>query len=302
MAHAAGALTYVGIQAESSWGTAIATPALVALPYTGFSINTVKDVYEDESVQADRMIRYAVHGNHHVQGDIDVNLTHANYDALFESLLWGAFTSNVLKTGTTRKSFLVEAGYTDIGQFISYTGVMVDKLTLTVPTSGFVTAKFTVIGKDETVDDATLDANATLTDATVRQPYVHNGGTFNESGSGTSVITALTLNVDNGYTANFSLGSNYARDITPSFAKVSGTASVWFEDETIYNKFLAETNSSLSFTLTDGTNTLQFNIPKVKYTGGNKSVQGQGPVTIEMPFVGVRDSSAASNIVITRSA
>lgn len=302
MTISAGALSYVALDTEVTWGTAIASPVLAKVPYTAFSMNVIKDVYTDESIQADRMERYAIHGNQHVQGELSANFSHANFDGLLESLLNSTFSTNVLKTGTTRKSFLVEEGHADIGKYITYKGVVVDKLTLTVPVSGIVTSKFTMIGKDMTLGTATVDANASLTASTARQPYVHNGGTFNEGGGSVAYLTSITLNIDNGYTTNFSLGNNYARDLSVSFAKITGSVNAYFEDTTMYNKFLAETSSSISFTLTDGTNTMAISLPNVKYTGGTKSIGGQGPVSLEMPFVGLYDSGTSTNVSITRSA
>jgi hypothetical protein len=302
MTISAGALSYVAYVAESAWATTPATPELTSLPFTSFSMNVMKDIYSDLSIRADRMERYAIHGNQRVQGDLDANFSHAVFDPLLESVLNSTFSSNILKTGTTRKSFTMELGTTDIGQYSSYTGVVVDKLALNVPVNGLVTAKFTLIGKQQTNASSSIDTTPGLTAASARQPYVHNGGTFKEGGSTVGFMTGIQMTIDNGYTTNFSLGSNYARDLSISFAKITGTVQAWFEDSIMYTKFLNETASSIDFTLTDGTNTVQVLLPNVKYTGATKTVQGQGPIVLSMPFQALYHTASSSNIVITRSA
>ena len=300
MAIAIGSRNQVSYITESTWGTTPGTPQMIGLPYTSFSVAMTKDTFEDNSVNADRMQRYNIHGNRKVGGDIDVNLSHGNFDALFESALQSSFTTNVLKTGSTRKSFTIEQGSLDIGQYTVYTGMVVDKVTLSVPVSGLVTAKFSMLGKDATISQTPLDASITAPGA--KQPYIHAGGTFKEGGSVVAFMTAIELSIDNGHTVNNSLGTLTARDFSAGFATVSGKVSAYFEDAVMINKFINATDSSLDFTLTDGTNTMQFALPKIKYTGGTRAFSGQGPVMIEMPFAALWDSGTSSNIVITRSA
>lgn len=300
MAIANGSRNQIAYVTELTWGTTPGTPAMIGVPYTSFNVNLTKETFEDTSVQADRMQRYNIHGNRTIGGDIDVNLSHGNFDAFLESALQNSFATNVLKVGSTRKSFTIEQGSLDIGQYTAYTGMVVDKVALSVPVSGLVTAKFSMIGKDATISGTPLDA--TITAPAAKQPYIHAGGTFNEGGSPIAFLTAVELNIDNGHAVNNALGSTTARDFSPGFATITGTASAYFEDVSLINKFINATDSSLSFTLTDGTNTLTFNLPKIKYTGANRPFSGQGSVVVELPFTALWESGAASNIVITRSA
>ena len=289
-------LTYVP---ETVWGTTPAVPAMVGVPYTAWNVNLTKEAFSDMSIRADRMERYSLHGNKSVSGDLDVNLSHTNFDVFLESALNSTFNTNVLKSGTTRKSLSMEAGSLDIGQYTVYKGVVVDKVAITVPSSGIVTAKFSLMGADSTISASPLDA--TITEPSAKAPYTHVAGTFNEGGSPIATLTGVTLNIDNGYGANYSLGNTVARDLTYGFAKVTGTATAYFEDAALVNKFINGTASSLDFTLTDGTNTLKFDLSNIKYTGATKQVSGQGPIVLNLPFTALYDGTDASHIVITRS-
>ena len=300
MTIAQGSRSQVAFVPEVTFGVTPGTPQLVALPYTSFGVNLTKDIFEDDTILSDRQVRYSIHGNQTVSGEIAANFSHGNFDALLESLCHSTWTSNVLKTGTTRKSFAIEQGSLDIGQYSLYNGVVVDKLTLDIPTSGIVTAKFGVMGTKLTLAQTSIDA--VVTAPTDRQPYTHNGGTFKEGGVSVGFITALSLSVDNGYAANFSLGNTFARDLTYGMSKISGTATVFFEDIAMYNKFVNGTQSSLEFTLTDGTNTFNVELPRVKFNGATKTISGNQSISLSIPFVGLYDPTDASNIVLTRSA
>lgn len=299
MTIAQGTVSQVGYVNESIWGTTPATPEMLSIPYTSFNVNLTKSIYEDASVQSDRMERYSIHGNRQVGGDIAVNFSASNFDPFLESLMNSAFSTNVLKTGTTRKSFTFEQGSKDISQYSVFSGVVVDKMSLSVPVDGIVTAQFTVLGKQMTIGATPLDS--LMTPAQTVQPFVHEGGTFEEGGVSTGIITGIQLTVDNGYSANFSLGNTLARDLSYGFAKVSGSVTVYFEDATMVNKFLNGTESSLNFTLTDGTHQMNFKVPRIKFNGASKSISGTNSIVLTMPFVALYDGVTGTNLQITRS-
>jgi len=297
---AQGSVSQVGYVVESTWGTTPNTPQLTVLPYTQFNINLTKSIYDDASVQADRMSRYSIHGNRQVGGTINTNLSPDTYDTLLESLMNNSFATDVLKTGTTRKSLTIEQGSTDIGQYSVYTGLVVDKMSLNVPVDGAVTAQFTFIGKQMTVSGTPLDA--TLTPAPQKQPFVHEGGIFAVGGVASNcTLTGIQLSVDNGYSANFSLGNTLACDLSYGMAKVTGTVNLYFKDATMLNAFVNGTESSLEFTLTDGTDTMTFFLPRIKYNGASKQIQGTGSIVLTVPFVALYDETTQTNLRITRA-
>lgn len=304
MTIATGIRSKVGYITEVTYGTTPATPDLLELPFTSFAVNLTRNDYEDNAIRSDRMQRYSITGNRSVGGQMDVNFCHSVYDAMLESLMQSTFTTNVLKTGTTRKSFTIEEGSADISQYRNYTGVIVDKFSLNVPNAGIVTAKFDFLAKDQSaLSGATIDTNSAYTAAATKTPFANTGtsGFMKEGGSTVGYVTSIQLDIDNGHASNFALGATTIRDFTTALCKVTGTAQVYFEDAVMYNKFVNGTASSLDFKLDDGTNTVEFNIPNVKYTGASKTINGAGPIVLSMPFRGLYDNTTGSNIVITRT-
>ena len=304
MTIATGSRAKVGFIPEVTFGTTPATPELVELPFTSFSVNLTRDEYADNSIRSDRMDHYSLSGNKSVAGSLDVNFSHAVFDAFLESLLQSTWATNTLIVGSTRKSFTVEEAQVDISQYRTYTGVIVDKMELNIPASGLVTAKFDLVGKNQSaLSGTTIDTTAGYTAAAVRLPFTDNGvsGFIKEGGTTTGVITNIQLTVDNQHAKNYSVGTDVVRDFTAGNIKVSGTVSVFFEDAVMYNKFLNSTATSFDFKLDDGTNTVEVFIPNVKLTGATKTINGNGPVTMSMPFIGLYDATTTSNIKFTRT-
>lgn len=301
MAIAQGSSSKIGMVAETVWGTTPSTPAFTTIPVTDFSVNLSKDEFEDTSIQGDRMQRYSLSGNRTVTGDMSVLMAPINYDSLLESVVSGTWNTNVLKVGSTRKSFTVEHAQEDIGVYIPYTGVVVDKASFSVNTTGVVTGQFSLVGKDGGVADvSSLDADG-YTAATTALPFTHVSGTFNEGGSAIGLITSIQFTIDNGYSTNYALGNVGARDLSGSFVKCEGTVSAYFESATLLNKFINGTSSSLDFTLSNGTNTLKVEMPNTKYTGASKSLSGSGPVVLSMPFKALYHTGSGSIVTFTRT-
>jgi hypothetical protein len=296
---AQGARSQVTYVSESTFGVTPTTPATTLIPFVSFNINSTIDQFSDASIRADRQQRYSLNGNSHVAGDLDVNLTHHNFDPFFASLLTGSWASNVLKFGNTQSSFTVEQGALDVNQYWTYTGVMMDKLSLTINTTGVVSAKFSVLGKAAALASSTICATPTAVMESA--PYTHLGGTFKEAGTTTALLTALTLNIDNKTSSNFTLGGSTTQNLSSGVVTVSGQATVMFQDAVIANKYLNGTATTLDFTLSDGSNTMEFNLPNVRYTGLTRTITGQGPISLTVPFTALYDNTSASSIVITRN-
>lgn len=208
--------------------------------------------------------------------------------------------SDKLSVGTTRRSFTIERLFADITQYRRYKGSEFSTMSLQVQPEGIVSVQFGVLGQSEAADTAILSGQ-TYSAATTTSPFDGFSGSITEGGSEIAVVTEVSLNLDNGLQALFVVGS--AETIHPSIGRsnVTGSVTAYFENTTLLNKFINETESALTFTIGDGTNTLKFICPRIKYTGGQPDVAGEGPVTLTMPFQALLDSVTGTNLRIIRS-
>jgi len=117
-----------------------------------------------------------------------------------------------------------------------------------------------------------------------------------------TAITSIDLTINNSLNPTFVIGSATTPQLEYSRAEVEGTITAYFEDQTLYNRFLNETETALQIDIQDpgAANTYSFFLPKVKFNGGDAPVENPQSRMITIPFVALYDTTANSNIVIYR--
>jgi len=301
MAIASGSRHRLAAIAEVTYGTTPATPAFTTLRNNSCNIGLSKDAVESEEIRGDRQITCFRHGNKSVGGDIEGELAYGEYDKLIEAAMCGTWTADVLKAGTTRRSFTIERTFQDITQYVRYTGCEVNTMSISIAPNSMVGVSFGFIGKDQSIAQTAI-ASSTYSVLTDTCQFDSFTATISEGGSPIALVTEAEITLENGIEPQFVVGS--ATTLRPSIGRcnVTGSITVYFEDQAMLTKFQNETESSLDITLTDPAgNTFKIDIPKLKYTSGQPDVSGEGSVTISMDFQAIYDSVDASNIVITRN-
>ena len=215
-------------------------------------------------------------------------------------------TSDVLKAGTTRRSFSFLRHFTDLDNATKpwhvFTGVEINTLNLTLQPNAIVGITFGVLGQAMSAPATAAPSGSTYVAANDNDVMDCFSGVIRENGSTIAVVTEQTLTLENGLEARFVIGSDTT--IRPSIQRSNLTANIttYFEDSTLLEKFINETESSEYFTLEDfDGNQYVFILPRIKYNGGQPDTQGQGPITVSLPIQALRDEDAASQIVIIRN-
>lgn len=300
------------IVAESAYGTTPANPVFDIIRHTGTTLGLSKESLQSEELRDDRQISDFRHGAYQVGGDINVELSYGSFDKLLEAVLGGtwevdtpAVGTDRLKAGTTRRSFTIERFFGDIltvdKPYHRFTGVEFNTLSLAINANAMVTGAFGVLGQNMATSTAIV-TGATYNPATTTSPLDSFTGTLQEAGVPIAVITEIQLNVENGLEARYVVGSK--QSIRPSIGRsnVSGQVTAYFENSTLLDKFINETESSIVFELPDGAGNLYtVTLPRIKYTGGQPDVDGEGPITLSMPFQALLDATTGTNIIIDRN-
>lgn len=293
----------VGIAAETSYGVPPSPLTLATFRHTGSSLKVAKDSFVSEELRADRQIADFRHGVKRVEGGIDFELSYGGvFDDVFEAVLGGTWATDTLKAGTARKSFCIVREFTDVDDagadvYMSFTGCELDQLSLTVNPNGIVTGSVTVLGQDGSTDTT---APGTFTAATTAKPFDSFSGSLSEGGSPIAIVTGLELQIANGLATRYAVGSDTTLRPSQGKINVTGTVTAFFESKALVDKFLNETESSIEFSLTDGANTYTFELPRIKYSDADAPTNGDGPITLSLPFQALYDATDASNIIITR--
>lgn len=240
-------------------------------------------------------------GTHKVGGSIGFELSYGEFDPFFAAGLAGEWTDNVLKAGVAEQSFTLERGHTDIGEYTSYTGCFINKLSLSIKPNAMITGSFDILGLGGVTSTTPLAATpAASQTGSVFDSYT---GELTEGGLPIGVVTALDLSLDNGIQPQFVLFEKASPFVSWGKSTLTGSLSVFFMDNTLAQKFLEGTYSSLICTLGDGTSqSYVVTIPRVLYTGADVPMQADGPLTMTLPFTAIFDQTFGTNLQIKRIA
>ena len=306
MAFSQGSRAGLSIQAETTYGVAPVTPTLIQLPYTTHSLNLSKDRVQGNDIQPDRMPRVDRHGNRKVAGDIVVDLRKGDYDTLLESAFMNSFSTNVLKVGTTLKSFYIEDAATDITQFRIFSGMAVNSLAVSIKPNQMVTGTFGMVGKDMTLSGTSFDA--TKTASSTNQPFDAYSGTMKIANAGgvlasVATITGIDFTITNALNPTFVIGASATPQLEYGLATVEGTITAYFEDATLINRFINETETAFEVSVDDPTGASDYTwlFPRVKVNGADVPVGGPTARIITLPFVALYDTTENTNVKLTRS-
>jgi hypothetical protein len=303
MAFAQGSRSSLSYIVEATFGT---TPAgdFTNLPFSTHSLNLTKDRVAGNDIQADRMPRVDRHGNRQVAGDIVVDLRDADYDAFLEAAMLNTWSTNVLKVGTTPKFFSIEDYAADVDQARLFTGMSVSTMGISLAPNQMVTTTFGMVGKDMTIGAV----QKTQTAASGAAPFDAYSGDIAignvASSSAVAIVTGLDFTLNNSYAPTFVIGDDSAPSLEYGRAEIEGTLTAYFEDATLINRFLNETESELEVSVNDptGANAYTFLFPRIKINSADVGVDGPTSRVISMSFVALYDATEGTNLKITRPA
>ena len=301
MAFAQGSRSSLSYKNETTFGT---TPAgsFTNLPFSTHSLNLTKDRVAGNDIQADRMPRVDRHGNRQVAGDIVVDLRDADYDDFLESAMLNTFSGAVLKVGTTPQFFSIEDYAADIDQARVFTGCSVSTLGVSLAPNQMVTTTFGMVGKDMTIS-STEKTQTAASGAAPFDAYSGNIGIGNVGGAANvAIVTALDFTLTNSFAPTFVIGDDSAPSLEYGRAEVEGTLTAYFEDATLINRFLNETETEIEVSVDDptGNNSYTFQFPKVKINSADVGVDGPASRMISLSFVALYDTTELTNLKITR--
>jgi hypothetical protein len=206
-----------------------------------------------------------------------------------------------VKAGITKTSFTIERKFGDIAKYGRFTGCMVSSFSLSVKPNAIVSGTFSIIGKNASYAGTALDSSPTASQT--NSPFDGFTGYIYEGGQQIALITGIDLRLDNTANANFVIGSPLASSVTLGRSNLTGTITAYFQDMTMLNKFINETESSVELYLgggTHGSRSYRIYIPRLKYGSADNSVTGEGPIEMRMDFQGLRGSTIGTNIMITK--
>lgn len=297
--------------AESTLGTTPVDDAgWKTFPLAGADgLNMENITTRSNQVRSDRGLSDSIKTGETVAGALPSEFQADQHDDLLEAACMSAFSTGVLKNGSTRQSFTFERNFGDLtNKYIVYAGVRVNGFTLTVSQDDPVTISFETVGLTSDDDNiaslvgagslAAVSTNAIMSGADVDEVSIDSVTSY--------CVESMDLTVTNNMEAKrcFGTPNGAAVDQLEGSFEVSGNMTVATTDASwaLLAEKRANTPIPISFDLTDGTNTYQFSIPRAYINFPDPSGQGANTsVMLNISISAAQDETEAATLVITKS-
>jgi len=196
---------------------------------------------------------------------------------LAASTVSAVVTGRTLTNGITKNSFLLEADFSDIAAVKYQTGVRMDTMAFNIAAQQIVTGTFGVMGKGGFNASATVASATTSAAQQTAMTAAANVSDIRENGVLlANTVQAMTVNLSNNMRSRPHIGSKYSAEHGDGGVDVSGTANIYFEDKSLYDKMLNHSATSLGLRMTDvDGNAIVLSLPNVYFASGDPAAPGQ---------------------------
>lgn len=314
MAQQSGSRVQIIYDTETTYGLAPTAPNAFVLPYVSESLRQSRNLVTSKTIRSNRNPYAPARGNVEVSGDLNFELS-PQYGILLKHI-FGSVTSSgavapythTFKIDSLPVGMTFEKQFTDlsVAKYFQYTGCKVNSFKLTARTEGMIDCSVNLMGKKEVVSGESFDSVATDLGHT---PFDSMDASIAEGGSELAIVTEIDFTLENGLD-----GGNYVidrtgqrRSLPAGTSRVSGNVRAVFEDVTLYNKAINNTETSLTVSFTKGVGTgesagnekFTLQVPELIFSPNAPVVSGPAGVVVELPFEGYysNDGNASAMLV-----
>ncbi len=252
MSSGAKQLTRVGFEAS---------PGVIATTWNTFAFTTngldaSAQTTESQTIKDSRIAAGTLVTGVEVQGDIESEWAYGIQDGVLELVAFNAWNSNVLTFGgTSRKTLSIIRGFTDIDNFQVFTGCHINQWTLSIPDSGIVTSKFSIMAMKRTAYEVAPSGNITPAGEAIPFTSLSTGDILIEGEKKAGMcVTQIELTIDNTMQIQKCLDyENNISGILETIMKGSGNFTVAWSKNTaeLYEKQFLNEPISLEYSLKD---------------------------------------------------
>lgn len=252
MSSGAKQLTRVGFEAS---------PGVIATTWNTFAFTTngldaSAQTTESQTIKDSRIAAGTLVTGVEVQGDIESEWAYGIQDGVLELVAFNAWNSNVLTFGgTSRKTLSIIRGFTDIDNFQVFTGCHINQWTLSIPDSGIVTSKFSIMAMKRTAYEVAPTGTVTPAGDAIPFTSLSTGDILIEGEKKAGMcVTQIELTIDNTMQIQKCLDyENNISGILETIMKGSGNFTVAWSKNTaeLYEKQFLNEPISLEYSLKD---------------------------------------------------
>ena len=233
----------------------------IIIPFKSEGVRLSRNLMSSATIRNSRNPSKPARGNYDVAGPLAFE-AHPFIQRILH-YAFGSVTStdnttyyeHVFKVGAL-PSFIYEKGFTDLAKYFLYNGCKVSSLKMSGRAEGFIDGEISVMGCKETIATVSFDDNGIDDAFTAFDAFE---AIISEDSSALGTVTDWEFTLDNSLDGgSYAIAATAAnagqRTALPARrAKVTGKITCVFEDTTLYDKAIANTETSLSIVLTKGT-------------------------------------------------
>ena len=221
-------------------------------------------------------------------------------------------SSSALVNGDARDSFTLEWAQTDITQFLHYTGMRVNTMSMDFSVGAMLTGSFGFFGMGHDITQTsvlpggpnfTASQDGEVMNSVTDMGVLSVGSLGNLLAGGTSFIQKVSLEINNNLRGQKALGIFGNAGVGYGELAISGTMECYFQDEDLYTLANEGGIVSLSLGVADVLgNGYLLDMPKVKFKDASLNLGNKdSDVMLSLPFQAFYDLNEKRGISIYRA-
>lgn len=208
----------------------------------------------------------------------------------------------------TRDYYTIEHDFSDVKQSEQFTDCVVTQMDVKLPGSGMATVDFAMKGLDMQTTDYSVSGSSYFTSpapASSGAILASSNGLLYVQGVPVGLITGMNFSVKGNHTnVGGVVGQNTEPDLFPGPVTVDGQVTVLFQDATVRDYFVNETEVSIyTVFTTNNTGTADFkaySFSRCKMGGADKD-DGNKSLVMTMPFTALENPNGGTGIGLHQS-
>lgn len=205
------------------------------------------------------------------------------------------------RTGTVKRSFLIEKQFGDIDEYISFRGMRVGTWSMNVEAEQIITGTFGFVGAGAYSATSTISGAVTPASANSIASATANMGRIEENGVAlTTAVKAVRFNLNANPRQLTAVANKFPIGINLGSFEITGTIEAYFEDLALYDKFVNHSDTSLVFEIDSAEDDRTIiTITNMKFT--NAAPVGAGlnqDVMVTLDFTAKRNATSNSMLQV----
>lgn len=212
---------------------------------------------------------------------------------------------DVLRNGTTRRSFTFEKGFLAqaVPTYAMYRGLVVNTLAFNIAAGEMVTGSFNYMGLSHSTSGSPFGTPAAPTLSEIYNA-TSNVGRIAEAGNavvGPNFIRSLSVQINNNLRDNTGVGTLGLVNIGAGRFEASGSMMTYFGSTALYDKYVANSNTSVAVVQEKNNQGLVYTIPRAKFESGSIVARGRDQdVMVDLGYRAILDPTTNATMQIDR--